>query len=203
MRRACFLALAMAFGGCERRAPVAQVAAVAASPTGGRGAAAAQLVSRWKAGDHDVLTKARDLAFEQLDSAKSGQPGPTTRVVSRSVDATAFAGAVLDALEQLTQQLPMDAEHELFWMRVGGLAFAASEEAFAGGRLVEARSLVFAGGQRWQNEAYWMMHTGHDALASGILAQSGERAEAVRRLEERTDLNGPAAEMLEWLRKGR
>src|SRR5262249_20116084 len=80
---------------------------------------------------------------------------------------------------------------------------AASEEAFAGGRLSEARSLVFAGGQRWQNEAYWMLHTGHDALASAILAQSGERAEAIRRLDERTDLNGPAAEVLEWLREGR
>lgn len=202
MRRACFLALALVWGGCERQAPVTQIAAMAASPKGGRAVAATQLVGRWKAGD-GVLDQSINLAFEQLESAGSGKPGPTTGAVAKSVDATAFAGAVLDAAETLGPKLPMDAEHELFWMRVGGLAFAASQEAFASGRLSEARSLVFAGGQRWQNEAYWMTHTGHDALASAVLARSGERGEAVRRLEERTDLNGPAAEMLEWLKSGR
>jgi hypothetical protein len=196
------VATAIAFGGCHKPPPVSQVWAAAVSPAGGRAVAAGQLVAQWKAGDH-TLPQAMDYAFEQLDSIKSGKPAPSTGIVPRSADATAFAGAVLDAVEALTPQLPMDAEHELFWMRVGGLAFAASEESFASSRLTEARSLVFAGGNRWQSDAYWMLHTGHDALASAILAQSGERAEAVRRLEDRSDLNGPAADMFEWLKHGK
>jgi hypothetical protein len=187
--------------GCQRSSPLAGVMATAVSPSGGRAAAAGQLVARWKVGDRQ-LDKAIDLAREQLDSIKSGRPAQSTGVVPKSADATAFAGAVLDAVEALTPQLPLDSERELFWQRVGALAGAAAEEAFYNSRLVEARSLVFAGGTRWQNEPYWVMHSGHDGLASVILAQSGERGLAVQRLEDRTDLNGVAAEVLGMLKRG-
>jgi hypothetical protein len=143
------------------------------------------------------------LAFEQLDAVKDKTPAKSTGVVPKSTDATEFAGAVLDAIEALGAKLPQDSEREMFWMRVGGLAFAASEEAFANKRLAEARTLIFAGGVRWQNEAYWVRHSGHDALASVVLAQSGERGEARLRLENRSDINGLAAQVLEDLRAGR
>jgi hypothetical protein len=197
-------ALALLLVGCNRSPPVSQIWAVATSPTGGRSAAAGQLVAQWKAGSHQ-LDEAIDLAFEQLDAVKDNTPAKSTGVVPKSADATAFAGAVLDAIEALGSKLPQDSEREMFWMRVGGLAFAASEEAFGNKnpRLAEARTLIFAGGVRWQNEAYWVMHSGHDALASVVLAQSGERGEARLRLENRTDINGLAAQVLEDLRQGK
>ncbi len=52
-----------------------------------------------------------------------------------------------------------------------------------------ARSLVLAGPQRWQSEAYWMLHPGHDALAAYVLFFSGEGGEAMRRLRSRPHLD--------------
>jgi len=187
--------------GCSKSDALLTAAATANSPTGGRAASAALLVSSWKAGQLK-LDDAINLAFDYLDSAKNKTPLKGTKVVVPSANATTYAGAVLDALEQVNSQLPQGGEFEIFWMRIGGLAFAAAEEAHAAGRLTEARGLVFAGGPRWQNEAYWQGHSAHDGLASVILAKSGERAEAIARLRDRADLNGVAAEVYEMLQKG-
>lgn len=93
-------ALALLLVGCHRNPPVSQIWAVATSPTGGRSAAAGQLVAQWNAGSHQ-LDEAMDLAFEQLDAVKANTPAKSTGVVPKSTDATAFAGAVLDAIETL------------------------------------------------------------------------------------------------------
>ena len=188
--------------GCGNRTdPLLQAAATANSVSGGRSASTALLVKSWEAGDLK-LDDAMNLAFDYLESAKSNRPLKGTNVIVPSPNATNYAGAVLDALEQVQSQLPQGGEFEIFWMRVGGLAFAAAEEAHAAGRVAEARTLVFAGGKRWQNDAYWQSHSAHDGLASVILARSGERSEAISRLRDRADLNGVAAEVYQMLLKG-
>lgn len=186
--------------GCDQRVPLNAMVATATSPTGGRVAAAGQLAAEWRAG-RAKIDPAIDLAFEMIDSAANTTPLAGTGGVAKSADATAFAGAVLDAIAMLGTQLPQAPEMEIFWMRVGGLAFAAAEEAHAAGRLAESRNLVFAGGSRWQSDAYWYQHAAHDGLASVILAKTGEGGEAIRRLQDRPDLRGPAAEVYEMLRK--
>jgi hypothetical protein len=60
-------------------------------------------------------------------------------------------------------------------------------------------TLVLAGPQRWQTEAYWQRCPNHDALASIVLDANGRRQEAVSRLADRPDLDGPALEVYEKL----
>jgi len=188
--------------GCSRNDPVAAAATLAASPAGGRAAAATQIANAWTAGDLK-LDAAIDFAFAQCEAARDQTVFVPTGKVPASADATAFAGAVLDATQTLETQLPqLDEKGVIFWMRVGGLAFIAAEEAHAAGRLQESRTLVLAGAQRWQTEGYWFQHSAHDALAAVILARSGERDEALRRLDSRAQLDGQAAEVHEMLKRG-
>lgn len=147
----------------------------------------------------DAIDDASTL-LEQAAIAQSAGLGS----IAQSTHATTYAGAVLDAIQAAQGQLNQSAEHEIFWTKVGRLAFRAAEEAFAAGRQDEALSLVLAGGTRWSNEAYWRRYADHDALAAVIFARSGPqgRAEAIRRLESRTELDGIALEILQSLRKG-
>lgn len=201
MYAALTIACLALLGACQRADPLLQCAATATSPTGGRAASAALIVSSWKARTvklDDALT----LAFDYVESAAKKTPLKGTSVVVPSANATAFAGAVLDAAAMLQDKLPQGGEFEILWFRIGGLAFASAEEAHAAGRLLEARSLVLAGGQRWQTEGYWLTHTAHDGLTSVILAKSGEPGEAIGRLRDRGQLQGVAAEVYEMLQKG-
>lgn len=183
-------------GGCDAGTRRLDTAQGQVAGVGGRTAAAGTLSAAILAGE--ITTgDALDRAFVLVETAAAGADGPA------SAEATAFAGAVLDAIDQVKDRLPHQAEMELFWMRVGRLAFASAEEAHARGRVSEARSLVLAGPSRWQTESYWRRSSGHDALASVILAKSGEREEARRRLESRGELEGLAAEVLQMLREGR
>lgn len=182
--------------GCEKSADrLAALAARASSPTGGRGAVAPQLAQMIKAGQI-TYDEAIDAAFESVETAAADASGAT------SATATAFAGSVLDAIAINKDGMLTGAEFELFWMRVGGLAFKAGEEAASKGRLAEARTLVLAGSDRWQNEFYWTRRPDHDALTSAVMASVGERSEARQRLENRSDLQSPASEVLEKLRRG-
>jgi len=192
--RPLLIAALLLMNGCKPRDPLGNVGAIAASPTGGRVAAAGELVRAFNAKEV-LLSDAIDASFAAVELAETD---PTS-----SLAATAYAGAVLDAALAVEGVLPKDGEFEIFWFRLGGLAFKAAEEAFARGRLVEARSLVLAGPDRWQNESYWRRHSAHDALAAVILAQSGEGGEALRRLGSRADLDGPALDVYEQLGKRR
>lgn len=118
-----------------------------------------------------------------------------------SPEATAYAGAVLDAIQTAQGTLQQGPEFEIFWMKVGRLAFLSAEEAFQAGREAEAATLMLGGGSRWQNEPYWLRYSSHDALVSIILARSGRREEAISRLQSRPDLNGEAARILQELQK--
>jgi hypothetical protein len=187
---------------CKKRdTPLEKIAAAAVSPTQGRTAAAHMLVTDWQAGKVK-LDDAIDLAFEMVESAKSGKPPLGKTVVPTSTAATEFAGCVLDATKFLDGKIPTGPEHEIFWMRVGGLAFAAAEEARANGRSSDALDLVLGGHSRWQNDAYWYMHPTHDGLVSLVMAENGRRADAVARLRQRADLQGLAAEVYKALTGG-
>lgn len=189
----CFMTLAA----CDREADrVKATAALAASPAGGRAAAAAQFTRLMAAGKVTTETMI-DGAWDAVDAASAGTDAQA------SVDATAFAGAVLDAIAAREPELLKQVgggEFEFFWMKVGGLAYKASEEAHAKGRVAEAMTLVFGGGSRWQTDAYWNRQSHHDAVAALVLFKSGRRAEALGRLESRADLMPPATEVLAAIR---
>lgn len=188
-------------GGSEE-AVLEHAAATAAASTGGRTAAAQELAAQFKAG-RITMGGAIDRAQAMLESAATGTPMIGQKKPVASLDATLFAGAVLDACVLVEPQLPHRDEFKIFWMKVGRLAFRGAEEAHAAGRLQEAASLVFAGPKKWDDEGYWYMAPDHDALAAVILAKTGNRAEAIRRLQSRADLRGPAQEVYEMLVRGR
>lgn len=140
--------------------------------------------------------RAIDLAYDKLIAAEANEEGAS------SVGATAFAGAVLDAIAACEPELPSAGEFEFFWMKVGRLAFKSAEECMANQRIAEAQTLVFGGGERWQHEAYWLRYPDHDGLASYILALSGRTEEGIHRLESRPHLDGFAKEILGIIKPG-
>jgi hypothetical protein len=156
------------------------------STVAGRAAITPGLVAGIQNGTVDV-SNAIDFAYTELDQGR---------------DATALAGAILDAVQQTESKFNSGGEFELFWMRVGRLAFKSAEHAHAAGNLPLAQSLVFAGPKRWQHSSYWERYSDHDGLASVILAKSGRREEAIARLRSRPSLDGVAAEVLGMLEKG-
>jgi hypothetical protein len=158
--------------GCGKRVSAESYYAVAAS---GRSSAAAAMAADWRAQRlklDDCITLASDRLTQKGDAAS-----------------TAFAGAVLDMAGIIERELPQSGDYELFWIRIGSLAGLAAEKAALRHDYQEARSLVLAGPKRWQTEAFWRRHTQHDALASMMLFDSGEKAEALNRLRQRGDLD--------------
>ena len=111
----------------------------------------------------------------------------------------AFGAAVLGVIESRQSRLNRGGEFEIFWRRVGRLAFKSAAAAFEGERFEEAARLVFAGTTRWQTDMYWLKYPDHDALASYCLARTGRWAEGVHRLRDRPSLEGDAAEALRIL----
>lgn len=204
MLRTLILTLCLLLAACNNSSALETAAATASSPTGGRKAAAFQIAADWTAKVY-TFDEAMNLAFDYIESARNQTPLLSTGQIVKSADATAFAGAVLDAMQACDAKTPGLPKHDdtvLFWYRVGGLASAAAEEAHFAGRLPEAASLVEAGPRFWQNDGYWHMHPNHDGLAAAILAQSGKRSEAIARLQSRVELKDAAAEVYEMLRKG-
>jgi hypothetical protein len=188
---AAALVLLSVVAGCkgpESRLPAiaaqakAAVAAPGANVGAARAAAASALLAEWKNGLS--FGDAINLASDMLDN------DPT---------ATVFAGGVLDAIEQGGERVGLGGEFEIFWMKVGRLACKAGDVAMASNRLAEARALVLAGSQRWQNDSYWRRYPDHDALAAIVLAANGERDLALQRLRSREDLESPAKEIYDQI----
>jgi hypothetical protein len=180
---AALLALAFPLAGCDDpRARLVQHAELAqqAPPTGGRAAAAAALTDDFRAGRITI-----DLVLDHAEYLlQEGKPG-----------AVPYAGAVLDFIEQNETALPTHPEHaEFLLIRIGRLAFSAAETAALAGDPVLARSVVLSGPKRWQKESYWLMYTDHDGLASMLLAVTGDRAQALQRLQQRSILLDEADE---------
>jgi hypothetical protein len=106
-----------------------------------------------------------------------------------------YLGAILDFVERTADSIPDSAEHSAFLLiRIGRLAYQAAEASYLSGDLPAAASLMLAGPDRWQSEAYWLRYPDHDALVAVILVQTGKRNEALRRLDGRSVLRGPAEE---------
>lgn len=150
-----------------------EIYATAGSGTGGR-AAAGNALRKQSAQGKITIVEAVAFANDKLDS-----PGDAAAV--------SFAGAVLDTVEIALPDLESKT-NELFWIQIGTLAGKASAVAFTGGDVPLARSLVLAGSDRWQTDAYWHGHPAHDATASLLMHKSGESKEALARLRERPEL---------------
>lgn len=187
--------------GCAEREPAALAHAAGTAVSGGPAAATAELTADFNA-KRITVGGAIDHAVAMLESAATGTPMVGETVAVASVDATVFAGAVLDFCGAVEPQLPKADEFYLIWIKMGRLAFRGAEEAHAAGRLNEAAALVFRGPTRWQNEGYWYQYPDHDALAAVILARTGNRSEAIHRLQSRIELRGPAQEVYEMLMRG-
>lgn len=114
----------------------------------------------------------------------------------------AFAGSVLAFLDQVEPDIDREKVNEFFWMRIGTLAANAAAKAQAAGDTPLARSLVLAGPDRWQTEAYWQQNPAHDALASLLMYENGEGAAAVARLKDRPQLLDEPAAALAEIEKG-
>ena len=188
--------LLAALSGCRPADPVQRAYATTIAPAAGRTSASMEIATGWRS-KLLTLDKCIDFAFELLDGVRNGTP--VGGKVPASVDATSFAGAVLDATIILERELPVGPEHEIFWQRLGGLAFAAAEEARAAGRGPEALGLVLGGAKRWQSDAYWYLHPTHDGLVSWLMAEGGMQGAALQRLAQRPNLEGFAKETYEKL----
>lgn len=179
------LGLTPAIVGCEseeaRLARIAQTASVS------RDQATRDLLEQYNKQKID-LPGAMDLAFAKLDSTNDESAAP-------------FAGAVLDFARMIDADLPKSEQFFMMWWRVGQLAARAAALSMEDNRLEEARSLVLAGPDHWQSQAYWQYHPDHDALASLILARTGEREEAIRRLRSRPLLSPPADDALRTIER--
>jgi hypothetical protein len=127
-----------------------------------------------------------DLAYERVDRAPGSKIPTSTPVTTNDI---AFAGAVLDFADQAEPDIEKKVQNEFFWVRLGTLAGTAALAAQTLNDLPAARSVVLAGPKRWQNEAYWRQHPDHDALASMILFESDEGDAALKRLQDRPDLD--------------
>lgn len=187
--------------GCAEREPASLSHAAVTAVSGGPGAATAELTADFNA-KRITVGGAIDHAVAMLESAATGTPMLGESAPVASGDATAFAGAVLDFCGAVEPQLPRADEFYLIWVKMGRLAFRAAEESHAAGRLNESAALVFRGPTRWQNEGYWYQYPDHDALAAVILARTGNRAEAIHRLQSRIELRGPAQEVYDMLMRG-
>lgn len=167
--------------GCSREDPLK--ALYEQSTYQNRGETAKALAEAWRAKEIK-LSDAVDLAHEKIETDADAR-------------CTAFTGAVLDTLRDLYPELPSSIKGDemlIFWRRVGQLAARSGSIARDRGDIAEARSLVLGGPRRWQDEAYWLTYPGHDALASYVLYETGERMEAMQRLRDRGTLTGPAEE---------
>src|SRR5688572_23122907 len=92
-------------GGCKRQPDALDRCTTLAATN--RAAASAALLAAWKAGEitfEDALTRAHDL-------------------LEKGEDASGFAGAVLDFGVSIQDRLNPSGEMEIFWFRVGRLAF--------------------------------------------------------------------------------
>ncbi|HED52685.1 MAG TPA: hypothetical protein ENJ00_00585 [Phycisphaerales bacterium] len=110
-----------------------------------------------------------------------------------------FAGAVLDLAVEIEDQLPSGQEFELFWRRIGRLAYHGAYAAYQARRYDDADALVLAGPKRWQRESYWLAYPNHDILVALSQAHRGDARAGIRRLEGRSvqaDEFGPAIESL-------
>ena len=116
-------------------------------------------------------------------------------------ESTLFTGAVLDFAARIEDQFPTGGEHELFWRRIGQLAYQAAFAAMAEQRWAEASTLVLAGPTRWQRESYWLAYPNHDILVAASLGHQGQTEQGIARLQSRPIVTPEINEAIAQLRE--
>lgn len=101
-------------------------------------------------------------------------------------DGIAFAGAVLDLSESIEDQFPKGGEFELFWRRLGRLAYTSAHAAYEAGDYETAGTLVLAGPERWKKDSYWIAYPNHEILVALSMAYRGDARGGIRLLSQRT-----------------
>ncbi|MFI4871115.1 MAG: hypothetical protein ACIARQ_04830 [Phycisphaerales bacterium JB061] len=161
-------------------------AIVAAVPTSTRATTAASLKTDFDAGK---ITFESSLirAEEMLESGH--------------VDSVAFAGAVLDFAVQIEDKLPKGAEFELFWRRIGRLAYNSSYAAYERQDFQAIGSLILAGPKRWQRETYWITYPNHEILLAFSKAYQGDANAGIRLLSSRAPMPDGYQEAIDSLKE--
>jgi len=157
-------------GGCDTSEARLEILAGAAQKNG-RAQTAANLMAEADAGHltySDALTRAEELV-------QAGDP-----------NALAFAGAVLDLAEMMGDELPRGGEFEIFWRRVGRLAYTSAHTAFEAGDFETGSMLVLAGPERWKNDPYWIAYPNHEILVAFSMAFRGDARGGIALLDRRT-----------------
>lgn len=98
----------------------------------------------------------------------------------------AFAGAVLDLAVLIEDEFPGGAEFELFWRRLGRLAYTSAYAAFEAGDYETAGTLVLAGPERWKRDPYWIAYPNHEVLVALSMAYRGDARGGIALLSRRT-----------------
>ena len=182
-----FIVLAVAImslvGGCAKRADPLD-AVVAQAGAKGAPATAALLRAGYASGSY-TFWDAKDRAHLMLDD---GHP-----------DAAYFASAVLASGLVASDQLDRRSVNEFAWWSVGRLAYRAAEHYLVAGQVDGAEALMLAGPEQWKRESYWRQYPDHDALIAIVKAERGDRAGAIRWLEQRPVLMPPADEVYQRL----
>lgn len=156
--------------GCDTSEARLEILAGAAQKNG-RAQTAANLKAESDAGNisfSDALTRAEELV-------QAGDP-----------NALAFAGAVLDLAEMMGDELPRGGEFEIFWRRVGRLAYTSAHAAFEAGDYETGSMLVLAGPDRWKNDPYWIAYPNHEILVALSMAYRGDARGGIALLDQRT-----------------
>lgn len=174
--------VAVGLAGCDQS--TGRLDAIATLASTNLPAATAQLNQDW-ASHRLTMDDSITLAHDLLDA--------------KDPRGAALGAAVLQTIEDRAGSINDGAEFEIFWRRVGRLAFKVSLAEFEAGRFDEAARWTFAGTTRWQTDLYWLKYPDHDAVASYSLARTGRWAEAVGRLRDRASLEGDAQEALRVL----
>lgn len=116
-------------------------------------------------------------------------------------DAVLFAGAVLDLASAIEDRLPAGPEFELFWRRIGRLAYNGAFVAMNDQRWDEAATLVLAGPTRWQRLSYWQTYPNHDVLVALSLGAQGEPGKGIARLRSRAIMTPQMQAAIDQLRE--
>jgi hypothetical protein len=173
--------------------------AIAKTAATSRVAAATALRNEFYA-KHITANAAIDMAYERVDGALV-PPGSSTPAKTPSAGDIAFAGAVLDFIDQAEPDIDKKVLNDFFWYRVGSLAGNAAAAARAAGDVPTAAKLVLANPTRWQTDNYWRQYPYHDALASILLFETDHGNEALDRLRNRPDLSDDVVQVQAMIEK--
>jgi hypothetical protein len=116
-------------------------------------------------------------------------------------DGPTFAGAVLDMAVLIEDKLPKGGEFELFWRRIGRLAYNASFAAYEQKDFDAFDSLILAGPKRWQRETYWIAYPNHEINVAYSMAYRGNARGGIGLLSNRMPMPEQYHEAIEMLKQ--